>query len=312
MLMLALTGESAAARKKRKKTVQPPAIVIPNDPEGYADNLEGEDRTADELAVDQDDEEPTDETTRVRHYVPKDGRNALVVSGGFAALMRTTTMTATDGTPPYYQGVLSPGMAIGLSLYPWRFKDGGGALRDLGFNARLLFAWMSAAVLDAPTQPVKTDLFYSIHAGIALRHVFGEKESAVAFGAEIGVAVDAMTLSPDLLLPPAAYVSPTATLLLEVPLANKYLVWATRAGVMPVTAVTVAQVQAYGARKMALGLDVSTGLRSTLFRDVLYAEGSAVLMNYWHDYAGRGGEGWLDVRGKDLVFGLTLSVGVTY
>jgi hypothetical protein len=318
LALSAFTSESVAARRKRGKKKAPAiSATQPTQDPGFADNLanragETEATEEEELAPDDEGEEPEEDSSRTFHYVPKDGRNPLTLTGGFAAIMRTTSLVAADGTPPYYQGALSPGITVALSLYPWRFREGGGLLRDLGVNARASFAWMSAAVVDAPNVPVRTDLFYAIRAGFALRHVFGERESSVAFGAEIGVAVDAMKLAPELLMPAAAYVSPSATLLLEVPVANKYLVWATRAGVMPVSAVTSAQVQAYGARKFALGMDVITGFRSTLLRNVLYAEANAMLTHYWHEYSGTGSEGFRDVVGRDLILGISVALGVTY
>ncbi|MCC6812321.1 MAG: hypothetical protein IT381_33180 [Deltaproteobacteria bacterium] len=316
MLVLVCTGEaSAARRKKAKRQTLPPASISVDS--GFAESLRKGDRSdqeegMDELDDDEDDVEPEDEQNRMKHYVPKDGRQGLVATAGFIALLRSTAMGAKDGTPPYYEGTLSPGATFGLALFPWRFKDGGGAARDLGLNVRFSFAPMRATVADAPAQPIRTDVFYALHAGIALRHVFGEREGAIAFGAELGVAVDAMTLAPDLLLPAAAYVSPSATFLLEIPLAKKHLVWATRAGVLPVTAVSGAQVAAYGARRYALGIDMTTGLRSTFAKDILYIEALALLTHYWHAYSGTGTQGFSDVSGRDLIFGVTASAGITY
>ncbi len=308
-----LTNDALAAKKRKgsKKptsTVVLPAAKLDADPGGFADNLEGEDE---EPAQGDQDEEPTDDTSRTRHYVPKDGRNALVVTAGFATLMRTTVMTATNAPPPYYEGVLSPGMAFHLALFPWRFKEGGGVLRELGLNARVLVAFMPASLAQGPAL-VRTDVFYSVQAAIALRHVFGDQQSAIALGAELGLSVDAMTLAPELLLPRSAYVSPRATLLLEVPLVSKYLVWSVRAGILPVTALTAEQVVAYGTRKFALGIDASTGLRSTIAKDLVYAEVSALVTHYWHNYAGTGAQGFSEVNGRDLLFGVTASLGVTY
>jgi hypothetical protein len=202
-------------------------------------------------------------------------------------------------------------MAFHLSLFPWRFKEGSGFLRALGLNARVLVAFMPASLAEGPVL-VRTDVFYSIQAGIALRHVFGEKQSSIALGAELGVSVDAMTLAPELLLPAAAYISPRASLLLEVPLWNKYLVWSVRAGILPITALTPQQVAAYGTRKFALGVDASTALRSTLAKDMLYAEVSALVTHYWHSYSGTGAQGYSEVNGRDVIFGVTASLGVTY
>jgi hypothetical protein len=71
-------------------------------------------------------------------------------------------------------------------------------------------------------------------------------------------------------------------------------------------------VAAYGTRKFALGVDASTALRSTLAKDMLYAEVSALVTHYWHSYSGTGAQGYSEVNGRDVIFGVTASLGVTY
>ena len=256
--------------------------------------------------------EPVDETTKTTHYVPKDGRAPLVVTVGYTMLTRLTSPTAKDGVPPQYSGTISPGMSAAVTVYPLRFADGTGGLRNLGAFARGAMVWMRSVIADASPARVQLDVYYSIHAGAVYRHVFSERESAVAVGGELALAWDGMTAASTSPFPSTMYVSPLANALLEVPLAGRSFVWQTRVGIMPISWLGSAQTAFFGKQSHAWGLRATTGFRSTLWRDLLYAEVEGIFGHYWQHYGAPGAAGLQGVVLRDLTLGFNLAAGVTY
>jgi hypothetical protein len=266
---------------------------------------EGENLTTEE-AEEEEDLDP--EQTRITD-APRDG---FIVSAGFAALMRNAQSRATTGTPPRYDGALSPGVAFQLAVFPGRFQDHPGAGGDFGLFVRGVVGFMPSELGGGASPAAHWDTYYSFQGGLAFRHVFGVTNKDVALGAELALRGDFMHLANDLPYPDTLFLSPSVNISLEAPLWRKHLVLLTRFGVMPVSGIASDQANTFGARKLAFGIDAMVGLRVPLYRGVLYAEVAGVLTCYWQSYSGTGSAGFSDVNGYDWVAGGTVSLGVNY
>jgi hypothetical protein len=268
-----------------------------------------EEESSVEALRDQEEAEPIDNTTKKK--VQPDGRRGLVAAVGFGMLSRQARTVSSSGTPPRYEGSASPGFAFNLSLFPARFNpDAVGIARDFGVFVRGTIAFMNVQLDSAATSTVYSSTYASIRGGAVFRHVFSDSESAAAFGGELGLAVDAAPLPSALPYPSSVIVSPSLHLLLEVPFAKKYLVWVTRAGVMPI--VYSAIDASLGQRRLGIGVDGTTGFRSTLIADVFYAEAIGMLTHYWNEYRGSGSLGYPDVALREFLLGVAINVGVTF
>ena len=235
----------------------------------------------------------------------------FIGSVGYAMLERNAQAGASFGTPPRYDGALSPGLALALSVFPSRLSDGSGPGRDFGIYVRGLLAFMPSALGGASVAAVRTDLYYALQGGMIYRHVFGGTDSDFAIGGELGARWDFMHLANDLPYPDTMFLSPTLSFFCEVPLWPRHLVLLARAGVMPVSAVSTDQIAFFGTRRYAFGIDAMLGLRVPIYRG-LSAQAAGVFSHYWQTYSGTGGAGFTSVSGRDLVGGFTVSLALNH
>lgn len=261
--------------------------------------------------------EPTDELTDKEEeprYVSPDGRSGLVLTAGFAMLIRATDTNASNGTPPHYGGILSPGVVFHAQLFPRRFKESGGIARDFGGYVRGSFTFMPSQYLAPGAQEALnyTDQMFHVDGGAMFRHVFGNQEKSIAFGAQIGVQWDQVTMTAGQPFPTTMYISPFVAAEVEIPLYRKLAVLTARVGVLPVTGVARSQIDAFGIRKFALGVTGAVGVHSTIWNDILYLELLGTVTNYWQEYSGAGTSRFTDVAMRDVNGGFQLSAGVTY
>ncbi len=256
--------------------------------------------------------EPTEALRAGDHYVPPDGRLGLVVNAGYASFFRRTDSTSGNGTPPHYEGALSPGFVLAGEVFPRRFSDGGGWLRDLGVFASFDLIFTRSRAAADPTNTIYGGDQFNLQAGGEYRHVFGNTPKAVALGVQLGIAVDAADMNKALPYPSTLYISPVANAVFELPIAGRYLVWNNRLGIMPYATVSSAQVFIFGKRSAAVGLNAASGFRSTFWRRMLFAEANAVLIHYWSSYKGTGDAGFIDSSYRELIVGFNISLGFSY
>lgn len=259
--------------------------------------------------------EPTDELSEKEEeprYVSPDGRSGLVLTAGFAMLLRDTGTTATNGTPPHYQGTLSPGVVFHAQLFPRRFKESGGLARDFGGYIRGAFTFMASEYFapNATAALNYTDRMFHIDGGAMFRHVFGNQEKSIAFGVQLGVQWDQVNMADGQPFPTTMYLSPFVAAELEAPLYRKLAVLTARVGVLPISGVHKAQVDTFGIRKFALGVTGSLGIHSTIWNDLLYLELLGTVTNYWQEYTGAGTSRFTEVGLRDTTGGFQLSVGI--
>lgn len=280
------------------------------------DNASEEDEESAAAELENDDEfyEPSDSDSEIEEprYVPPDGRTGLVATAGLSMLLRNTATSAANGTPPSYTGVLSPGVALGLSIFPRRFKDGGGIARDFGIFARAHITFMPSELVTGGVAQNYTDGMFGVQAGAAFRHVFGNQEKSIAFGAQLGVAYDQVNLDRTVPFPTTAYISPFVAAELEAPLYRKLAVLVVRAGVLPVSSLSRTAIEAFGARSFAFGVTGALGVHSTLWNDALYLDVSGHVTNYWQEFSAAGTSRYTDVTMRDLVGGFTIAAGLAY
>ena len=285
------------------------------------ENADASENDANALAAEyeNDDEfyEPTDELSEKDEeprYVAPDGRSGLVITAGLAMLLRNTQTNATNGTPPQYGGIMSPGVAFQLQLFPRRFKESGGIARDFGAYVRGSFTFMpSEFTPQRATQALNyTDHMYHIDGGAMFRHVFGNQEKSFAFGAQVGIQWDQVTMTDGQPFPTTMYISPVVAAELEAPLYRKLAVLTVRAGILPVSGLHKSQVDAFGLRKFAFGITGSLGVHSTIWNDLLYLEVIGFVTNYWQEYTGAGTSRFIDVAMRDTSGGFQVSAGITY
>ncbi len=259
--------------------------------------------------------EPTDELSDKEEeprYVAPDGRSGLVATAGFSMLLRDTGTSALNGTPPRYSGIMSPGVAFLVQLFPRRFKESGGIARDFGGYVRGNFSFMPSEFLAPGTSQALnyTDQMFHVDAGAKFRHVFGNQEKSLAFGAEIGIQWDQVNMTAGQPFPTTMYLSPFVAAELEAPLYRKLAVLTVRAGVLPISGVHRQQIETFGLRKFAFGVTGSIGVHSTIWNDILYLEALGYVTNYWQEYSGAGTSRFTDVAVRDTTGGFTVSAGI--
>lgn len=264
----------------------------------------------------EDDEfyEPTevDENVVQPRYVPPDGRSGLVASAGLLMVNRVSLMGSTNGTPPRYQGVLSPGIALNVQVFPRRFKDGGGMLREFGVYAGGGYAFMPSAYIRNGVARNFTDQYLSVQGGLIYRHVFGYQEKSISVGARASFQFEQTSLGSDLPFPSTTYYAPYLAGEGEVPVIGKYLVFSAQAGVMPVAGVGAASTRAFGRYKYAWGLGGRVAASSTI-NDTLYLEAAGFVRAYMQYYGEPAGSSdFRNVEFTDLYAGMTISAGVAY
>jgi len=265
--------------------------------------------------------EPSDEISELaqKRYIPTDGRLPLLMTAGLAFIDRYSIISANNGTPPSYQGGLSPGLAINFVIYPWRFKDTAQIKKDFGFFARADFVFMSssyaapALALNEPTPSIRhfTDKYVGAQAGFSYRHVFYNSDASPALGTEIGVNIDSLTLDNNVPFPSVLYVSPLATIIGEFPIIHKRLVLTTRVGVMPYSSTAANETAAFGQRRFAVGASGAVGLHSQ-FTETAYVDATVKVANYWQAFSGAGTSNYNNIVLSDLFAGFTLSAGFVY
>jgi hypothetical protein len=270
-----------------------------------------------DAAAETDDEfyEPTDELTdneEPPRYVAPDGRSGFVGTVGLSMLARNTGASGANGTPPRYLGIVSPGVAINLSLFPRRFKEGGGIARDFGAFARAHITFMPSQFVQLGVAQNFTDTMLNLQVGAAFRHVFGNQEKSVAFGAQVGVVFDQVTMDRSVPFPTTFYLSPLLAAELEVPLFRKLAVLTARAGVLPISGLSRQAVESFGIYKWAFGVTGAIGVHSTIWNDLVYVDVTGHVTNYWQEFTGTGTSRFTNVAVRDTVFGFSASVGVAY
>ena len=257
--------------------------------------------------------EPTeiDENAPKIRYVPPDGRTGLVATAGLDIRLRRTLMSANNGTPPRYDGVFSPGIALHFELFPRRFREGGTIYREFGGYADFAYSFMPSAYIQGGVAKNYTDQYLTVEAGAQYRHIFGNQEKSPALGARLAFHYDQLHLSKGLPFPSTQYIAPYLGLDGEVPLYGKLLVLFGRVGVLPVVAVGSAQTQAFGSYKYAFGLDGRIGLRSTLY-NTLYLQATGEVQNYFEFYGDTGSSKFKNVNFSDLYAAFNVAIGIAY
>lgn len=264
----------------------------------------------------EDDEfyEPTeiDENVAQPRYVPPDGRTGLVASAGLLMVNRASLMGSSNGTPPRYQGVLSPGIFASVQLFPRRFKDGGGLLREFGGYVNGGYAFMPSAYVRNGVARNFTDQYANLQAGVMYRHVFGYQEKSISLGARAAFQFEQTSLGADLPFPSTSYYAPYLAGEGEIPVLGKLLVMSAQIGVMPVVGVGPASSRAFGSYKYAFGVGGKVSATSTL-SDLFYLEASGFVRAYLQYYGDPAGTSdFQKVEFTDLYAGLTLSAGIAY
>ncbi len=269
-------------------------------------------------AEDQEDDEfiePTevDENAPKVRYIPADGRPGFVATAGLDILMRRTLMSASNGLPPRYDGVFSPGLSLHAELFPRRFKEGGTLYREFGGYVNFAYAFMPSSYIQGGTAKNFTDQYMMIEAGAAWQRVFGKQDKSPSFGVRVGFHYDQLRLANNFSLPfhATSYGAPYLGIDGEVPVMGKKLMAIGQLGIMPVAAVGSSQTAAFGGYRYVFGAQGLIGLRSILY-DTLYLQAVAQLSDWAQFYSGVGASKYQNVAFNDLYPGLNISIGGCY